>query len=252
MSLPSYNDEVHQPLLGDIKYPLDESTEVLVVGTPDNKVGCARRSCFFGRMRARCAERRAARRAALACENPACQKVKQRRRRFALFTVGILGLIMGFHAFKHFFNHPDVSCVPITNSSEVMVEVPFKSALNFHYSLTGGDTTIVHDSSAPKGNVTYKVEFEPSSFDGEDGEDKVVLCTAVWKRAVGAGVFTKKEGGLRPLAKSLTITLPTDVDMPRIKFGGKADGDRAERMLRRWLKWHHKCHKKTEENVESE
>lgn len=76
----------------------------------------------------------------------------------------------------------NVSCEAITEP-DLAVEIPYSPRLNFHYSLTGGTTTIIRDAEAAKDVVTVKVEFD--SLEG----DKSLFCSAQFKRSVVAGAF---------------------------------------------------------------
>lgn len=93
--LPTYSDDVKQAEPSPITININESGETLVVGE-----SCAqRRSCFFGRMRARCAARYAAKYGP-PCENPGCQDHMRRKRRFRRFFLVLLGLF-AIHSVFH-------------------------------------------------------------------------------------------------------------------------------------------------------
>lgn len=101
--LPSYSDDVKTPLLNNQPVyltvgPIEEAGELRVGG--GNAEGCvAKKSCFFGRMRARCAARCAAKYGP-PCENERCQMKDRRRRKFRFFLFSFLALFTLFHLFK--------------------------------------------------------------------------------------------------------------------------------------------------------
>jgi hypothetical protein len=228
--LPTYTDyDAKQPLL-ESGARLNEDNEVLVVG--DERT-CGRNGHgFFGRMRARCAARRAAKYGP-PCENEGCVKQARRRRRFRLFFFGLISLFVITHLLKGaymFYRLPKhVNCQEIT-STETTFDFALPRSMMVDYSLTGtGTTSITHSSEISSDQVSVRVEFESLEED-----EKVYLCAAQFKkRFLAVGAYAKDHKGDIPKVKKTTIVLPEDAKAPSIRFGTKKAGKCAEKMVRK-------------------
>ena len=97
--LPSYStDDIKAPLLSEqaIALPMDEHVQ-------ENHQVCSRG--LFGRIRARCAARCAAKYGP-PCENVRCQKKARRRRIFRFVIFGLFSLFLLTHLFKGAYVRP--------------------------------------------------------------------------------------------------------------------------------------------------
>ncbi|KAG8791559.1 hypothetical protein FRC17_008742, partial [Serendipita sp. 399] len=165
--LPSYTDDVKTPLLVESgpraqNLVINEEGQVLALGGEQDQACGTKRTCFFGRMRARCAARRALKYGP-PCENERCMKQARKRRRVRFFLFGLLGLFMLVHLFKGaymFYTLPKrVNCQEIT-AADSTFEFPLTRKLMVDYSLTNGTTSIVRSADAPKGVVSFRVAFD--------------------------------------------------------------------------------------------
>ncbi|KAG9049835.1 hypothetical protein FS842_011477 [Serendipita sp. 407] len=257
--LPSYSDDVKTPLLVDSgartahDFTINEEGQVLALGGGEENQSCAttKRTCFFGRMRARCAAR-CAKKYGPPCENERCVKQARRRRRFRFVLFSLLGLFMFVHLFKGaymLYTLPKrVNCQEISGG-EGTFELPLTRKLMVDYSLTSSTTSIIRSADAPKGVVSFHVEFDGKNPElkgtADEEEDKILFCSAQFgRRASAAGVLTKDKHAQLPPLKKTTIVLPLESDEerggPMIKFGGKKMGKCAQKMVRKVLKWKQK------------
>jgi len=250
--LPSYSDDTKTPLLSEQPVyitvgPIEEAGELRVGGGNGDGCAGAKRSCFFGRMRARCAARCAAKYGP-PCDNARCQKKDRRRRKFRFLIFGFIALFAFVHLIKgayFMYTLPKhINCQSIEDSS-ISVDLPLSKKLIVAYSLTTSTTSIIHDADAPSDQITVKVKFD----NVEEG-DESLLCSGNFKRAGFVGAYTKQKDGSLPKIASTTIVLPADAVAPRIVFGSEKASRRAERIARKLLKWHRKCHKEEEKKVQ--
>jgi hypothetical protein len=236
--LPTYStDDVKAPLLseGAIALPMDETVQ-------EHQEVCQRG--FFGRMRARCAARCAAKYGP-PCDNARCQMKARRRRIFRFVVFGLLSLFLLTHFFKGAYmayNLPKhITCQDIT-STDLTFDLPLTHKMFVDYSLTAGTTTITHDDEIPKDIVRVKV-----AFDSVPESNTTVVCSAQFKKAVGIGAFKTQKHVDPATVTSTTIILPQGVKRPDIKFAGEKAAHCVGGLIRKLLKW-----KKAEIMAESE
>lgn len=226
--LPTYSDDVKTPLL-EANSPIDG---VYSFENQEQQRNTCARSGFLGRWRAKCAARREAKYGP-PCDNPRCQKVASRRRKFRLIIFSLFGLFLLTHLFKGaymLFNYPKhVQCYDITEA-ESTYQFPLPKKMLVGYNASNGTTSIVRDAE-PSDNLTVKIAFESL----EEG-DQAMFCVAKFGRKAAFNAYTKEKGGVLPKLLSTTIVVPADARVPDIRFAPKRAGGCAEKMVRKMIK----------------
>ncbi|KAF8578469.1 hypothetical protein K439DRAFT_1638757 [Ramaria rubella] len=156
--------------------------------------------------------------------------------------------VAGINIHKAYKSMECIAVTPSEHADGLDVTVPLNrlKAIIVHDSLSGGTSSIVHDSKVANGTVRFAVTFA----DGEKQDALYDGCAVQYKRNLGVGLIPREQHGKRAEISSLSIHIPVSLKDPSVVFIGGKDKHLSDKKLQKVIRWWRKRHDKQVESVD--